>query len=178
MFRTIVLSFLLLYGYTLPAHADQLFLINGDRLTGTLENLSDGKLTFTSKLAGVITVDIRNVQTLTTDTPVTLRLQDGSTVKAQVSAAAAGHLMLSHGAVLQSQTVSLADVTAINPPRPKWKGNLRAGYTITRGNSETENANAGFELQRRTEKDRATAEGAYLFSREKDKDTGDRNTGS
>lgn len=174
--RTALLSLTFLYIYLLPAYADQLFLTNGDRLTGTLQLMVDEKLTFKTNLAGDITVDIENVRTITTDAPVVLRLQDGSTVKAQLSATEAGHLLLQQGTVIESQTIPLARVTAINPPRPKWHGNLRAGYTITRGNSETEDANAGFDLQRRADKDRITAAGAYFFSREKDDDSGDRNT--
>ena len=174
--RTIITIFMLLLVHISPLAADQLFLVNGDRLTGTLQQLTDGKLSFKSNLAGDIIVDVKNVQSLATDAPVLLRLQDGSTIKAQLAIADPGQLVLQQGTVLEAQTIALAEVTAINPPKPKWHGNIRAGYTISRGNSETEDANAGFDLQRRTDNDRITAAGAYFFSREKDNDTGDRDT--
>lgn len=179
MLRSIVLVLTLLYGCILPAHADQLFLRNGDRLTGTLQQLVDGKLMFKSDLAGVVTVQVENVQTLTTNAPVVLKLQDGSQVQAQVSASEAGRLMLNPGTILQAQAVQLTDVVAINPPLPeppRWKGNLRAGYAISGGNSETEEANVGVDLSRRGVGDRITFAGAYLFGREKNDDTGDHNT--
>lgn len=58
----------------------------------------------------------------------------------------------------------------------KWTGNVGAGFTLTRGNSETESANVGVRLLRRAEIDRITLKAAYLFGRQIDPDTDDKST--
>lgn len=53
---------------------------------------------------------------------------------------------------------------------------MGAGFTLTRGNSETESANVGVRLLRRAEIDRITLKAAYLFGRQIDPDTDDKST--
>lgn len=171
MYRTVCLMVVVLTGLAWPLHADVIFLVNGDRLTGKITHLLDNKLTFISDLAGEVTINMENIRSFATDMPVVLHLKDGSVIKHRVSASEAGTIQVEAGAILQTQVVQLADVVKINPPRPKWTGSASAGYTMNRGNSDKDTVNLATDLRRRTEKDRITFGAMYLFSREKNKDT-------
>lgn len=159
-----------------PLQADVIFLVNGDRLTGKITKMLDQQLSFTSDLAGDVTINMSAIQSFATDAPIVLHLQDGSVIKHRISASDAGAIEIEPGAILVKQVVQLADIAKINPPGPKWNVNVSAGFALNRGNTESESANVAADLNRRTAKDRITFAGLYLFSREKNKDTGDSNT--
>lgn len=57
-------------GWAQQAAADTVWLNNGDRLTGTIRYLSDGKLAIETHYAGTVTLDWNAVSTLASDNPV------------------------------------------------------------------------------------------------------------
>ena len=155
--------------------ADQLILRNGDRLTGELEKIVGGKVTFNAEMAGALTVDVADVRTFATDAPVEIHLGSGTILKRRVKAAGEGRIAVEGDGALQPQTLSIADIAAVNPPSkapPKWKGNVIGGYTATRGNSRTTTGTLDADLSRRGEKDRITIKGGYLYGKQEDPDTG------
>jgi putative salt-induced outer membrane protein YdiY len=151
--------------------ADKVQLNNGDVLTGKIVN-SDGKqLTLKSDQAGEVKIDLANIKTFSTDEPLDIRLKDGTTFHKKVDAADPGTVTVEKGDTPASN-FRLDTVKAINPPPVAWHGNLRAGAMFSRGNTYTDNINAGFDLNRRGESDRFTSTGQYNFGRERDNDTG------
>jgi putative salt-induced outer membrane protein YdiY len=178
MRRIMLLLLTILVGGVSSLCADEVFLTNGDRLSGTITQLVNGKLTIATTLAGDITVDVTSVGTLSTAAPVVMRFRDGTTVTGLAQDADAGQIRLADADGQVLRILALADVVTLHPPQPPtvWSGNARAGLTLTRGNSETEAANLGLGLQRRTQRDRTTFEGEYLFGRQEDPDTGERST--
>ncbi|MGH7215285.1 MAG: DUF481 domain-containing protein, partial [Tepidisphaeraceae bacterium] len=58
-----------------PAIADEVLFKNGDKLTGKVVDYDGKKVTIDSKVAGKVSVDMKDVQTFTTDEPITIRLQ-------------------------------------------------------------------------------------------------------
>lgn len=157
------------------ARADQLILRNGDRITGKLEKIVGGKVTFTSDMAGTLTIDVADVRTFATDAPVEIHLRSGTILKQKVKAADEGRIAIEGDGVLQPQTLSIGDIAAVNPsPRApaKWTGNLTGGYTATRGNSRTTSGALDMDLSRRGGKDRVTIKGGYLYGKQEDPDTG------
>jgi len=172
---TIILAILLATGA--GAFADEVVFTNGDRLTGRIERMTEGKLTIATVVAGSITVDMNQVQTFRTDTPVLLILSDGTILYSALETDADGRVAVRETEILQGQSLALANVKAINPPPkpgPKWKGSASAGYTFTAGNTETDALNLDVALSRRGERDRITLKGGVLYAREKDDATGDR----
>mgnify|MGYP001770322730 CR=1 FL=1 len=97
-------------------HADQVVLKNGDRLTGKIASLTDGKLVLNSEQAGQITVATADIATFQSDSPVELHLKDGTVLNQPVVSADPGQFGIAQGQALRPQTFSLADVTSINPP--------------------------------------------------------------
>ncbi len=160
-------------------HADEVFFKNGDRLSGKIEQLVDGKLVFKSDLAGAVTIDISNIQTLSSDVPLKVHLNDGTVLNQKLAKAEPNWFAIEDSETLKAQEFELADVSSINPPpkpEPKWTGNISAGLTSTHGNTETDNISASVNLSKRTEKDRTQLSADYARARQKDPDTGEKMT--
>ncbi|MGH7393248.1 MAG: DUF481 domain-containing protein, partial [Candidatus Rokuibacteriota bacterium] len=74
------------------------------------------------------------------------------------------------------QPLAIADIKAINPPAPAWKGSVKLTGLYTTGNSETEQLGFTARLGKRWERDRFDAGAEYSYGRQEDRDTGERST--
>lgn len=151
--------------------ADQVLLNNGDTLTGTIIKLVDGKLDLASDQAGAITIAQANIRTLATDQAVELHLADGAVLKRKLNTAGAGLFQVEDGPTVKEQALQVKDIVAINPPakpRPKWTGQLSAGWTSTHGNTKADNQSFSFSAAKRTEKDRTIVSTDYVKGRQED----------
>lgn len=185
---------------------DVINLKNGDRLTGTVVSLELKQLKVSTAMAGDVMIPLDNILSFQTDGPVALVQADGSVVRLRVlkyengkfelapaappaAAAPAGPLAAAPAATGQSAPVAVAaapqpgaktvpvdQIIRIGPAETKWKGNVVAGAIISRGNTDSESFNAGFELGRRGDFDRILIQGDYVYSRQKDDNTGNWST--
>ncbi len=160
------------------AFCGEVLLNNGDRITGTITQVVDGKLTVESPAVGELVIPLTEIRTFTTDDAVDVVLHDGSVVKQKLSASEQPGTVLATGGAAADQTIAFADLGAVNPPDKtrSWQGTIRGGLLVTTGNSETTQANVGINLTRRTEFDRLTFDGQYLFGRQENADTGEDET--
>ncbi len=175
LYPTLICSIL----FSVSAGADEVFLKNGDRLSGTIVRLTDGKLVFTSNATGEITLDAAHIQTLATTDPVRVHLRDGTAFDRRIIAGQPDQFGIETEGALRAQAFQLADLVSINPPpkpQPKWTGSVSLGVTATSGNTSTTTANASVSVLRRGEKDRITAGFDYAKGRQKDQDTGVKTT--
>src|SRR5215216_5596375 len=78
-------------------YADEVLFNNGDRLTGKVVSVDDGKMTIDTKLAGEVKVDMKDVKTFTTDAPVEIRMKDGERITARAAAGEAGRVKVDVG---------------------------------------------------------------------------------
>jgi len=155
-------------------HADELLLKNGDRLTGKIQRLVEGKLVFKTDVAGNITIDISSVETFSSDLPIELHLKDGTILNQKAIEAEPNRFAIEGSDTVQPQKFELANLMSINPPekpKPKWTGNISAGLTATQGNTSTDSVNASINLTRRSEKDRTKLTADYAKGRQEDPDT-------
>ena len=176
MRRGVVMAIGVAIAWNAAVSADEVVFRNGEKLVGKIESVIEGKLKVTSETAGEVTVDFATVRTFSTDRPVVLHFRDGTVTRQKVSAADDERITAEGTELVPAHTFAVADIIAVNPPvkvPPQWKGNVTAGYTITRGNSETDTANIDVDVSRRGEKDRITVKGAYLYGRQEDPSTGD-----
>lgn len=158
---------------------DELRLKNGDRLTGKIVQLVDGKLLFKSDVTGETTVALSNIETFNSDDPIEVHLKDGTSFKQKVSSAGAGRFVVEGDETLKAQEFAVGDIVSINPPAkpiPKWTGDVSAGLTLTRGNTRTETVSASLNLMKRTENDRTTINGDYAKGKQDNKTTGQTET--
>lgn len=148
------------------ASADTIVFKNGDRLTGTVLEMTDGKIKFKPAAIGAeVLIDSVDISTFSTDGLIDLQLADGTIVKQKVDAAGDGRVSFTGAA--GAQEVGLTDLKSINP-RTGWKGNIRGGFIINRGNTDNESFNAGFDLWRRSEQDRYKFGGQYSLTNSED----------
>jgi len=156
--------------FAATARADQIQFKNGDRLTGKIVRLSDGKLGLDSKIAGTISVKWDDVATLTSDEPVTVVLDSGEVLVDKLVAAEEGSVRTAGSEKVTPQTIVLASTAKLNPEPVAWHGSALAGVDIERGNTVKTAANFGFDAVRRSEMDRMTFGASYTGERSQDAD--------
>jgi len=145
--------------------ADTVLFKSGDRLTGTIKEVKDGKMTFTSKVAGAVVLDMEDIQTFSSDDPIEIVLEDG-TVVLHVAQAVDGGGVEVVGNDGQRVTLDLASIAQVNPEKPgvKWTGSAVASYMGTSGNSVNRNATIMADVVRRSEDTRTKLDAAYFHS--------------
>ena len=156
-------------------YGDELHLKNGDRLTGKVVQLVAGKMLFKSDIAGDMTVDLSNIETLNTDEPIEVHLKDGTSFNQKVLSAGAGRFSVEGAEALRAQEFAVGDIVSINPPPkpvPKWTGDISAALALTRGNTKTETISASLNLMKRTDNDRTTINADYAKGKQVDRNTG------
>ena len=157
-------------------YGDEIHLKNGDRISGKIQHLIDGKLTFNADTAGTVTVDLSNIQTLSSDDPIEVNLKDKTSFTQKVSIAESGRFAIEGSESMKAQEFAVADIVSINPPVkpiPKWTGDISVGVTSTHGNTKTEMISANANFSKRTEKDRTTVSTDYAKGEQEDPDTGE-----
>jgi putative salt-induced outer membrane protein YdiY len=147
------------------AIADKVILENGDTLTGTIEKMTDGKLTFKTDYAGTIEIQMGKVKQIISDNPLAVHLTSGEIVTGKVKPVEEGKLAVEPSPERGATTVEMQKITSINPPPkelPKWHGNVTAGGYLQSGNLDRAGASISAELLRKTENDRIKFR--YLFN--------------
>ncbi|MBU1332751.1 MAG: DUF481 domain-containing protein [Gammaproteobacteria bacterium] len=136
--HTLLLILLIL---PLSAQAATVWLSNGDRLSGDIIALDGGKLALKTRYAGQVLIDWKDIDTLSSEAPLLIR-RDGldSEYSQQLAAAGTGMVRVVGD---DTQTVPLASITRLVPPRPLfkdrvWQGNLDAKVDIKREQDSTE----------------------------------------
>ncbi|MCF8032461.1 MAG: DUF481 domain-containing protein [Desulfarculaceae bacterium] len=116
-----------------PALADVVQMKNGDRLSGTIEEMGGGKLLLDTKYAGKLKIKWSEVQSIQSDQPLTVETSEGKMVTGKAGAAGPGQIKLGGAPAL-----ALKQVEAINPEDLdpfKLSGQVNLGVDISRGNT-------------------------------------------
>jgi len=168
----VLVSLLCIGLFSQAINADELVFKNGDRVTGKIDHALDGKMVFMSDIAGKMTVEISRIQTFSTDEAINVHLKDGSVLVQKVVSSTAGKFAIEGTEAVKAQEFDIAAISSINPPKPKWTGNVSAALTSTHGNTKTEAISASANLSKRTEKDRTKLSADYARGEQEDPDTG------
>lgn len=126
---------------TLCAHADTVWLHNGDRLSGEILLLDGGKLMLKTQYAGRVLIDWKDIDTLSSDKPLMLRRSGlDSESSQQLQAATPGRVTVVGAG---RETVALASISRLVPPRALlkdrlWEGNLDAKLDLERNQDNTD----------------------------------------
>jgi len=162
------ITLLALLGLSTAGFADQVTLKNGDRLTGTIVK-SDGKtLVLHTDSAGNIEFKFDDIQAIKSDADLHVSLKNGKTAVGPVTAAD-GKIEI---ATRNAGTVeaSKEDVTLIRNDaeqhsyesylhpglRHGWDGGVDVGFSLARGNAQTENLALAFNAVHPTLNDKIT----------------------
>jgi putative salt-induced outer membrane protein YdiY len=137
--------------------ADEVRLKNGDKLTGQIVRMQEGKLTLKTTYAGEITIIWQEVAGIQTDGSVKIVLTDETTLEGTTEAVEDGKMKLATDKLETSSSFSLVDVKAVNPePVKPVRINTRANASVTseRGNTKSDNYYFDGEFVARTKKNR------------------------
>ncbi len=167
VFISLIFFFLMAEG----AIADKVILENGDTLTGTIEKMTDGKLTFKTDYAGTIEIQMGKVKQIISDNPLTVHLTSGEILTGKIRPAEKGKIVVEPSPERGATTIEMQKIASINLPSkklPKWHGSVAAGGYIQSGNIERAGASFSAEVLRKTESDRIKLR--YIFNYAEDHD--------
>ncbi len=159
----------------MASYAEQVTLKNGDRLTGTILNVSDKKLTIKTEHAGTVTIDWDAVAQFSSEQPMVVTRTDKQVVSGAVNTKDSEVVVTTPSG---TQSIPMADVAVMRSPADQaahekslhpgmlegWAGGGNFGLALARGNSDTTNVALGFNAARPTTTDKWTIQAASLYS--------------
>lgn len=162
--RLAALALAILAGAAHPAIADEVRLMNGDRITGRVESLADGTLVFSTPL-GELRIPWPQVVTLVVEEPVEAVIGAADPVLVTIGPAGDdGTAALEPGGATR-----LADITALSRPRRvTLDGGVNAGFVSSGGNSDVNTVHVDGDLVARADEHRYTV--SAVVNRAKDND--------
>ena len=164
-------------GLSVAAFADQITLKNGDRLTGTVVK-GDGKtVVLHTDAAGDVTIQFSAIQDIKTDKELHVSLKDGKTAvgpvttadgKIEIATATAGTVEAAREDVtlIRNDAEQAAFDKSLHPGLLSgWTGGANVGFSVARGNSETENLALAFNAVHATLNDKITLYATSLYTK-------------
>jgi len=187
--RKVILSIAAIVGvFSVDAFADHISLKNGDRLTGTITKSDQETLSIKSEFAGELKVQWAAIEAISSNQPLYITLKDGQVLagvvntingRIEVQTTEVGKVTVSKDSIqlIRSKEEQAAYEAEINRARhPKlgdfWSGVVDAGFSMSRGNSETTTFSLSTQAARTTQTDRLGVYAASLLAKNKDKTTG------
>ena len=128
----VVLGVMLGVWISSQAAADVVVLKNGDRLTGKIGQIIDGTISFTSPILGALTINLTDIRSYQTDTPATVRLNNGQSFTSQIVEGTPTQITTA-----DKQTTQIKAIKSINPPAEVWTGSVVLNGALQRGNTNT-----------------------------------------
>jgi putative salt-induced outer membrane protein YdiY len=165
--RALFLSLLLTLLTAAPAHADEVLLKNGDRLTGTVASLAGGVLTLSTPY-GAVRIPWAEVTRLTIQDPILAVVAGAPATQVTIGAAANGQATLQPGGL-----VALADITSLARPQPPViiDGGANAGVITTAGNTDVNNLRLDGDVVARANMNRYSASAAVTRAKDREVET-------
>jgi putative salt-induced outer membrane protein YdiY len=145
---------LLLFLMLSEVMADQVVLINGDSLSGTIEKVTGGKLTLKTDYSGPIEIDVSKIKEITTSAPVEVHLKNGEILKGRLNTGEHGHVSVEKSGERETTFFDWEKLASINPPPANWAGSITIGANSQTGNTHTNGASVAFRASRKTDKER------------------------
>ena len=153
-----------------PAAADEIFLKNGDRLTGTIVKMEENLLTIQTDYGGEIKVDWKKVERLraTSSLKVLVPGESHDVLRDFVYGTDGQREVTEAGA---DSPTPLSDITAINLEPFRVAGTVSVGGNNTSGNSSTKAFNSAARLTLYAHRQRLLVEGKYNYGQANDQVT-------
>jgi Protein of unknown function, DUF481 len=155
-----------------PLRADEVVVKNGDKLTGQLTDLAQGKLSLKTNYGGVIAIDLKQVDTFATDREITLVLQDGTRVNGKVSPGANATVLVTTAGSGTKRELKISDLEASAGPtrhRYGWSGSVGANIHAKENTKQHESLTAVAHGEHKTKVDNVVLDGEYDYARTRHK---------
>ncbi|MGD8530046.1 MAG: DUF481 domain-containing protein [Syntrophobacterales bacterium] len=150
-----------------PARADEVYLENGDLITGEIETSEDGLLVVNTAYAKKIKVKWEEVACVTSDKEVTLLLKNNEKIVGRAACPSLGSIQIIDQETGETREFSLADFQGINPPPPPppvtYKALVDVGGAINSGNTRSKSFNSSGKFQARSKNQRLYLEGKFNY---------------
>jgi putative salt-induced outer membrane protein YdiY len=161
--------------------ADELWLKNGDHLTGDVVRMENKVLIFKTAYAGDLSIQWGEISNLRTDKPIQIMLSGDMSARGIVKPGEGGSVSVKTDKVAEPITFGLAQITVINPKPPgpavTLKGTANVGASVTSGNTDTKSLYIDGKLVARSAKNRFTIGGLMNKAEDSGKKTVDNATG-
>ena len=177
--KILVTLFMIQLVHVNGARGDEIRLKNGDRISGKVIRMEEGKLIFTTSYAGELSILWDTISNLITDDPVNVVLSNDSSLKGFTKPSEDGVMKLKMDKIIGTASFGLAEVKSINPktkaeePPVKIKGRVNIGGVKKRGNTDRENYHFDVEVVARTEINRYTIGGEFNRTEDEGEKTDD-----
>lgn len=163
----------------LPASAlaDQVFLKNGDRISGSIVSASGGKVVVAPDFApkSKITLAQDDIASFTSPKPILLKLADGTMINQPVERGPDGTVSTAPGGSIAPQPVKIAAVSEINPSTA-WSGSVGVNGAYSQSASKSAQLGISADGTKRTDDDRITASAGYFYGEQTQNGVGSVNT--
>ena len=160
----LLISILFVFLFLEQTSADEIWLRNGDRISGKLISLKDGILSFKTSYAGELSIEWEKVTKLKTDAPYEVVLGDETTTEGHIAPGEGGKITVTTEQVANPIEIDLSSVKNIHPQeKPSVKITARANVGIIQesGNSDTDNIRMDASFKARIEKSRFGISGEF-----------------
>lgn len=155
--------------------AEQVFLKNGDVITGTILNMDGKKLVVKTAYAGPIPIDMSAVDHFTSAAPMVVTTASSKTLTGTVAVQGDNYVVTTASG---TQTMPRSDIAFLRSPADQtayekalhpgmlegWKGAGNFGVAFARGNSQTTNLTLGLDAQRKTTNDGWTIGATSIYA--------------
>jgi putative salt-induced outer membrane protein YdiY len=132
---------------------------NGDRITGRVIKMQDKRLEIDTPSAGIIKIKWEEVQSLTTERPMSIKLYGEADIPENAGEQRLDRLIVN--TLGGEGAIPLEDVRAINFAENDYRGYLSAGGNQTSGNTKTQALNISGNLTYRRLEHRYYLDGKY-----------------
>ena len=162
-------AFLALF-WAAPLAADVVLLLNGDRLTGDVQELKSEKLSLKTRYAGTVNIDWSEVKSLDTKGSFQVQAKGGVRYIGTIRMGDEGLEVVGEETV-SVDPLDVVEITAASDAKPPsfWQtleGNVDLGLTLNRGNSRLNLSSVAIESLYRKEKYRLSGSVTSLVSRQ------------
>ena len=167
--------------------ADEVYFVNGDRISGTIVRMEEESLILQTTHSGEIHIEWAKVKGLSSETPLTIELYDGSQYKGPVNftepegfrMVEPKELIQAKPPEVQTKKFSLDSIAAINPiPWLRYNADAFLGGNRTAGNTDTQAINGSIAATVRFNRHRVGLGGKYNYGENVGKVTARNSRGS
>lgn len=156
--------------------ADTVLLANGDRLTGEVGNLEDGKLSLKTDYAGTIKISWGQVTDIETERQFEVETQSGRTYSGPLTRSEGEVVIGGEPEAVRVAPVDVVGLVAMSDGRPpsfwqRLQGNVDVGYSFNRGNSELTQSSLGIRANYRRPQYKLEGRVSSIFSSQEDAPT-------
>ena len=168
LFRASTLLLLLSGVATAQTNPGTIVLKNGDRITGSVLSIADGKATIDTAAAGKIQIGASEIASIEGDKAIHLATGDGERLEGRIAGLEDGNLRIETAS--GARTIALGDLVSFRPPI-EWTGNVALGGVLSAGNTERRAANAQTQVVRRTDDNRLTGRATWDYGEQQTRDS-------